>query len=207
MATPTVVSLASGLIVPVPAVGVGSAGAFTSRVTVSAGSLKGSSTVGMRTMTVSVPGGTVTVVPVIGTQVVPPSKETCGGSVSTPKVAVPDLGSTSSTSGVSDGEVSFTVKSSGLPSSTAGLVMLATRTGSPLSTMVATPVGWVTLTLPLTTVAVSVKVSFGSRRVSSVMGVRTSTEVVPGGSVTLVASTQVTPLSSETCRLAGLVLP
>ena len=53
---------------------------------------------------------------------------------------------------------------------------------------------------PTVVVAVRVKVSLASARVSLTMGVRTRTLVAPGAKVALVAGVQVVPPSVETCR-------
>ena len=61
--------------------------------------------------------------------------------------------------------------------------------------------------VPAVVVAVSVKASEGSIALSLFSGVRTSSVVMFGAKVALVASSQVVPPSVETCRLLLPVLP
>ena len=64
--------------------------------------------------------------------------------------------------------------------------------------MVPVPVAAGLLVIPALTVAVSVNVSVASFTTSSVIGVRTSTLVVPAAMVALVPATHVSPPSVET---------
>ena len=73
--------------------------------------------------------------------------------------------------------------------------------------MVAVPDAGLLVAMPVLTAAVRVKFSTSSSSASSVIGVRTSTLVVPAAMVTVVASAQVVPPSVETCRLPAPVVP
>ena len=68
------------------------------------------------------------------------------------------------------------------------------------SVMVAVPVSAALSVVPAVTVAVRSKVSAASSMASSVIGVRTRTDVAPGANVADVAAVQVVPPSVETSR-------
>ena len=102
-----------------------------------------SGSVGTRTMSVSVPGGTVTLPSVTVVKVLPPSKETSSGPVSVPTVPEPERGVTSSTVGVVEVVVSVMVKSSGSPSRAAGLETVPTRGRSSSVPPVPRPSSWI----------------------------------------------------------------
>ena len=184
------------VMVPVPVVGAVSAGARTSSRIVSVGSLMLSSTVGTRTMKLLLPAGTVTVVPVIGLKVRPPSKETSGAPVSVPSVAVPEPGTTEITCGAAEALLSTTWKSRLPPSATVGLETLRTCGVSsvgvtpggtlplPSSTMVTVVTGLLTLVLT-GLLSSSVKVSAPSKTVSSMTGTVMVLEVSPGAKVSV----------------------
>ena len=184
------------VMVPMPVVGAASAGARTSSSTVSVGSLMLSSTVGIRTMKLVLPAGTVTVVPVIGVNVTPPSKETRGALVSVPSVAVPEPGTTEITCGVVETLLSTTWKSRLPPSTVLGLETLLTRGVSsvgitsggtlplPSSTMVTVVTGLLTLVLT-GLLSSSVKVSAPSKTVSSMTGTVRVLVVSPGAKVSV----------------------
>ena len=152
-AGPAIDTSGASSMVPVPYMGAVSAGALTSRKTVSLVSGFESSTVGTRTMSVSLPGGTVTLPSVTGTKVLPPSKDTSIGPVSVPTVPLPERGTSSSTVGVVEVWVSVMVKSSGWPSCATGLETVPTcgraspgvtpggTVPVPSSRMVAWPIG------------------------------------------------------------------
>ncbi|KQW37417.1 hypothetical protein [Rhizobacter sp. Root404] len=95
-----------------------------------------------------------------------------------------------------------------VPAASFTVMSLIDRLGvGSLSVMVAVPTAEALLVVPAVMVAVSVKFSAASSSASLVIGVRTSTLVVPAGMVTLVASTQVVPPSVETCRLPAPAVP
>ena len=75
------------------------------------------------------------------------------------------------------------------------------------SVMVAVPLADALVVVPAVRVAVRVKFSLTSSSASLVMGVRTSTEVVPAAMVAVVALDQVVPPSVDTCRLVAVALP
>src|SRR5918997_623079 len=180
-------------------------------VKVSSASSIASLVIGVRTSTLVVPGAKVALVP--STQVVPPSTETwrlpapSAPKSMPPPVAVPLASARATVMAPAAAFDRLTVNWAKAPfSDTLGLVTEMVGALS-LSTMVPVPVAEGFAVVPVLVVAVSVKVSSASSIASLVIGVRTSTLVVPGAKVALVPSTQVVPPSTETWRLPAPSAP
>ena len=124
-----------------------------------------------------------------------PSKYSSVAAVSVPTVAVPELSAKVKSTLVALGFDKLIVNTAKPPSVTVGLEMLTVGTVS-LSLIVAVPVALALLVvLGAAFVTAKLNVSLGSAVLSLVVGVRTITDVEPGGILAVVASAQVAPPS------------